>query len=184
MGSEGKSQPKSDNGYFSQNMANMTQHLLMKSAISQTSLGVSAVGANITSQGFGQGNAQQNLGVQPSMIPSMKSLYSGSASGNVPNDQTGQNSQFNNTINPSTNANAAVYQTNMVSPINFNHTQPLKGILDNLNETTTSYSGVQQQMISSPSTQREQTQPLNFTQTNIFVTNNNQLFGDMDCPKQ
>lgn len=53
MGSDVKSQQKSDNGvgYHSNNVFNQTQQLLMKSAISQTSLGMS--GGNMTSQGFG-----------------------------------------------------------------------------------------------------------------------------------
>lgn len=55
LGSDIKSQQKSDNGqgYNSNNMFNQTQQLLIKSAISQTSLGMSGTGGNMTSQGFG-----------------------------------------------------------------------------------------------------------------------------------
>ena len=53
--------------------------------------------------------------------------------------------------------------------MNFNNTQPLKGLLHNLNEA---------QFASTPDNKRDgQGLPLNFTQTNIFVTNNNQVFG-------
>lgn len=48
----------------------------------------------------------------------------------------------------------------------------MKGILRNLNDA--------QQFSSTPDNKRENTTgavPLNFTQTNIFVTNNNQVFG-------
>ena len=66
------------------------------------------------------------------------------------------------------NFNSQVHQQHQ--QMNFNNTQPLKGILHNLKEA--------QQFASTPDNKRgNQGPPLNFTQTNIFVTNNNQVFG-------
>lgn len=49
LGSDAKSPQKSDTGYPQSNIFSQTQHLLMKSAISQTSLGMSGTGGNLTS---------------------------------------------------------------------------------------------------------------------------------------
>jgi len=42
---------------------------------------MSGTGGNLTSQGFGQGNGIQNLAIQPSFVPSIKSLNSGGQMG-------------------------------------------------------------------------------------------------------
>lgn len=74
---------------------------------------------------------------------------------------------FNNTMTSSANFNSQLHQNHN---LNFNNTQPLKGILQNLNDA--------QNFASTPDNKRDnQGLPLNFTQTNIFVTNNNQVFG-------
>ena len=80
----------------------------MKSAISQTSLGMSGTGGNLTSQGFGQGHGIQNLAIQPSFVPSIKSLNSGSGCpNNLGNTTSLTHLNFNNTL---------------TTPINFNNT--------------------------------------------------------------
>ena len=113
----------------------------------------------------------------------MKSLNSGSGNVNLGNTTSLTHLNFNNTLTTPINFNNTVQQPNNHSPLNFNNTQPLKGILDTLNDTTTTYSAAQQpQILSTPSSHRDQLPsgqqlPLNFTQTNIFVTNNNQVYG-------
>lgn len=75
----------------------------MKSAISQTSLGMSGTGGNMTSQGFGQGNGVQNIAIQPSFVPSIKSMNSG---GQLGNTTSLSQLNFNNTMTSSANLNS------------------------------------------------------------------------------
>jgi len=121
------------------------------------------------SQGFGQGAGLQNMAIQPSYVPSMKSLNSGGQLGTSSLSQL----NFNNTLTSPANFNTQLHQHQM----NFNNTQPLKGLLQNLDES--------QYGDSTHDGKRDaQRAPLNFNQTNIFVTNNNQVFQDNDRQNQ
>ena len=119
---------------------NQTQNMLMKSAISQTSLGQSAYATNqILSQNYLSLLGTQNLAIQPSLVPSMRSLNSNEVcGGHIPN-QTENNNHSQYSQNLMNNTLTSPFQNQMpqlnMNVINFNNTQPLKNYLNNLTDS-------------------------------------------------